>query len=74
MARYNVSLPENVIKVADRKAGDMGISRSAFIATAIMFKAQYDDTLSQMPKVIQMMDELKSAQIPETAAAKDIGK
>ena len=63
MARYNISLPEYVVKTADRKAAELGISRSAFIATAIQFKAQYDDTMLQMPKMIQFLDDVRSGKI-----------
>lgn len=63
MARYNITLPDNVVQLADRKAAEMGISRSAFIATAIQFKAQYDETMLQMPKMIQFLDDVRSGKI-----------
>ena len=63
MARYNISLPDNVVEVADRKAAEMGISRSAFIATAILFKAQYDDTMLQVPKMMQFLDDVRAGRI-----------
>lgn len=63
MARYNITLPDNVVQLADRKAAEMGISRSAFIATAIQFKAQYDDTMMQMPKMIQFLDDVRTGKI-----------
>lgn len=63
MARYNITLPDNVVQLADRKAAEMGISRSGFIATAIQFKAQYDETMMQMPKMIQFLDDVRCGNI-----------
>ena len=63
MARYNISLPEYVVKIADRKAAQLGISRSAFIATAILFKVQYDDMMHEVPKILQLLDDVRSGKI-----------
>lgn len=63
MARYNISLPEYVCKLADERASALGISRSAFIATAVQFKAQYDDMMEQVPKMMKMAEDLKNGTI-----------
>lgn len=63
MARYNISLPEPVVQIADEQAEKMGISRSAFIATAIQFKAQYDAMMMEVPKMFQMLDDIRSGKI-----------
>lgn len=63
MARYNISLPEYVVKIADRKAAQLGISRSAFIATAILFKVQYDDMMQEVPKILQLLDDVRSGNL-----------
>lgn len=63
MARYNVSLPEYVVNAADRKASELGISRSAFIATAIQFKVQYDDMMAQVPKMMEMIQDVRSGKM-----------
>lgn len=63
MARYNISLPEYVVKIADRKAAQLGISRSAFIATAILFKVQYDDMMQEVPKMLQLLDDVRSGKM-----------
>lgn len=63
MARYNITLPDNVVQLADKKAAEMGISRSAFIATAIQFKAQYDETMLQVPKMMQFLEDIKNGKI-----------
>jgi hypothetical protein len=63
MARYNVSLPEYVVQTADRKAAELGISRSAFIATAIQFKVQYDDMMREVPKMFQLLDDVRSGKM-----------
>ena len=63
MARYNISLPEYVVQTADRKASELGISRSAFIATAIQFKVQYDDMMREVPKMFQLLDDVRSGKM-----------
>ena len=63
MARYNVSLPEYVVQTADRKAAELGISRSAFIATAIQFKVQYDDIMAQVPVMMDMLKDVRSGKM-----------
>ena len=63
MARYNISLPEYLVQTADRKAAELGISRSAFIATAIQFKVQYDDMMREVPKMMQLLDDVRSGKI-----------
>lgn len=63
MARYNVSLPEYVVQTADRKAAELGISRSAFIATAIQFKVQYDDMMREVPKMMQLLQDVRSGKM-----------
>ena len=63
MARYNISLPEYVVNTADRKAAELGISRSAFIATAIQFKVQYDDMMAQVPKMMEMIQDVRSGKM-----------
>lgn len=62
MARYNVSLPEYVVETADRKANELGISRSAFIQSAILFKVQYDEIMARVPF---MLDTLKARTSPD---------
>lgn len=63
MARYNVSLPEYVVQIADKKAGELGISRSAFIATAIQFKVQYDDMMREVPKFMQLLQDVRTGKV-----------
>lgn len=63
MARYNISLPEYVVQIADRKASELGISRSAFISTAILFKVQYDDMMREVPKIFQLLDDVRSGKM-----------
>ena len=58
MARYTISLPESVVAVADKKAKENGISRSAFIAEAIKLKAGCDDALLRLPRVIEYFDDI----------------
>ena len=60
MARYNITLPDDVVAVADQKAKECGLSRSAFIASAIQFKAQYDMLVSQLPVMMEFIRDLRA--------------
>ena len=73
MARYNVSLPEYVVELADRKAAELGISRSAFIATAIQHKVQYDDMLIGLPKMLEFLDDVRSGKLKSDHMSGDSG-
>jgi metal-responsive CopG/Arc/MetJ family transcriptional regulator len=73
MARYNISLPESVVQIADEQAEKMGISRSAFIATAIQFKAQYDAMMMEVPKMLQMIDDIRSGKITPKSISGGVG-
>ncbi len=63
MARYNITLPDDVVDAADRKAKEMGLSRSAFIASAIQFKIQYDTAMSQLPAVMAFISDLRAGNV-----------
>lgn len=73
MARYNISLPESVVQIADEQAEKMGISRSAFIATAIQFKAQYDAMMLEVPKMLQMIDDIRNGKITTMSVSGGVG-
>lgn len=60
MARYNITLPDDVVAIADQKAKESGLSRSAFIASAIQFKAQYDMLVSQLPVMMEFIRDLRA--------------
>ena len=60
MARYNITLPDEVVAVADEKAKEMGISRSAFISSAIQFKVQYDALVTQLPAMMEFIRDLRA--------------
>ena len=63
MARYNITLPDEVVAAADCKAKEMGLSRSAFISSAIQFKIQYDQMVSQLPMMLSFIQDLKAGNI-----------
>lgn len=73
MARYNISLPESVVQIADEQAEKMGISRSAFIATAIQFMAQYDAMMLEFPKMLQMIDDIRNGKITTMSVSGGVG-
>lgn len=60
MGRYNISLPDDVVAAADRKAKESGLSRSSFIASAIQFKIQYDAIVGQLPEMMSFLRDLKA--------------
>lgn len=60
MARYNITLPDDVVAIADQKAKESGLSRSAFIASAIQFKVQYDMLVSQLPLMMDFIQDLRA--------------
>ena len=64
MARYNITLPDEVIAAADQKAKEFGLSRSAFIASAIQFKIQYDALVSQLPAMLEFIRDLRAGGVP----------
>lgn len=64
MARYNITLPDEVVAAADKKAKEMGLSRSAFIASAIQFKIQYDQLVCLLPSMLELVNDIRSGNIP----------
>ena len=64
MARVNISLPEYVVEDTDRRAAELGTSRSAYIASALSQKAQYDDMMRMMPQMMELMKQVE-AKLPQ---------
>ena len=58
--RINITIPEYVLAAADARAAELGISRSGYIATALQFKMQYDDMMREVPKMMQLLDDVRS--------------
>lgn len=65
--RLNITLPEYVVKDADRRAEALGTSRSGYIAAALQFKAQYDDMMKTLP---QFMEAVQKQQAMDNANPK----
>ena len=61
--RINITIPEYVLAAADARAAELGISRSGYIATALQFKMQYDDMMREVPKMMQLLDDVRSGKI-----------
>lgn len=55
--RINITLPDYLVKDVDCRAKVLGTSRSAYIATALQHKAQYDDMMKAMPKMMELVTE-----------------
>lgn len=64
--RINITLPDYLVKDTDERAKSLGTSRSAYIASALAHKAQYDDMTKALPKMMDMMAAV-------TAKAKEQG-
>ena len=58
--KINISLPDAVLKKADEKAGQLGLSRSAFIAMAISEKVRQDEMMDMLPQMIEQMKNASS--------------
>ena len=61
--RINITLPEYVLTQADARAAELGTTRSGFIATALQFKMQYDDMMREVPKMMQLLQDVRSGKI-----------
>lgn len=61
--RVNITLPEYVLEATDKRAAELGISRSGFIATALQFKMQYDDIMAQVPVMMDMLKDVRSGKM-----------
>lgn len=61
--RVNITLPEYVLEATDKRAAELGISRSGFIATALQFKMQYDDMMREVPKMMQLLQDFRSGKM-----------
>ena len=61
--RINITIPEYVLAAADARAAELGISRSGYIATALQFKMQYDDMIREVPKMMQLLQDVRSGKM-----------
>lgn len=61
--RVNITLPEYVLEATDKRAAELGISRSGFIATSLQFKMQYDDMMREVPKMMQLLQDVRSGKM-----------
>ena len=55
--RLNINMDEELVKKVDEVAKKMYVSRSSYIAFAVSKKIQDDETLSNMPEMIEVMKE-----------------
>lgn len=61
--RINITIPEYVLEATDKRAAELGISRSGFITTALQFKMQYDDIMAQVPVMMDMLKDFHSGKM-----------
>ena len=61
--RINITIPEYVLESTDKRAAELGISRSGFITTALQFKMQYDDIMAQVPVMMDMLKDVRSGKM-----------
>jgi len=56
--RINITLPDYIVKDTDERAKALGTSRSAYIAAALAHKAQYDDMMKSMPRMMEAVEQV----------------
>ena len=61
--RVNITLPEYVLEAIDKRAAELDIPRSTYIATALQFKMQYDDMMREVPKMMQLLQDVRSGKM-----------
>lgn len=61
--RINITIPEYVLEATDKRAAELGISRSGFITTALQFKMQYDDIMAQVPMMLDVLKDVRSGKM-----------
>lgn len=71
--RINITLPEYVLTQADARAAELGTTRSGFIATALQFKMQYDDMMREVPKMMQLLQDVRSGKITPDQMRDELG-
>jgi len=66
--RVNLSLPSEVVEIADKVASSLHISRSAFVSMAITQQANAFTFMDKLPELLDSMKALQAlaAQSPET--------
>ena len=55
--RVNINMHEELVKKVDEVVKKMYVSRSSYIAFAVSQKIQTDESLANMPKIIDLMNE-----------------
>lgn len=55
--RVNINMDEELVKKVDEVAKKMYVSRSSYIAFAVSQKIQADETLANMPKLLNTYQE-----------------
>lgn len=55
--RINITLPDYIVQDTDERAKSLGTSRSGYIAAALTHKAQYDDMMKNMPRMMEMVEQ-----------------
>lgn len=59
--RVNINMDEELVKKVDEVAKKMYVSRSSYIAFAVSQKIQSDETLANMPKIIEALEGINDA-------------
>lgn len=56
--KVGISLKESVVEKIDKKAEEMGVSRSAYISMAIAEKMKQDDVVESLPEMLASMRKM----------------
>ena len=57
--KFSVSMQDEVFKLLDEKAKELGVNRSAYITMVLMQKWQSESVLNSFPDIKRTMSELE---------------
>ena len=63
--RVNINMDEELVKKVDEVAKKMYVSRSSYIAFAVSQKIQLDETVTNMPKIIDVLKKQQNQKEPK---------
>ena len=57
--KLNISMPDEIIEKVDRKAKQLGLSRSAFLTLAASEKIMQSEVIEYMPQMLEAMKKVE---------------
>ena len=59
MIKINMNLPEDILEKTDKKAKQLGISRTAFITMTLSEKLMQTDLMDSLPQMLETLKNFK---------------